>query len=352
VARPRGRQAGGLPRALTRGRALAALDLRPIVDALRRVLDRHRLGPGLYARFTLPADGREPNPYGCADAANLSYTLGELPGAWDERRARVDALRRFQDPASGLFHEPTHDPIHVTAHCLGALELFDARAIHPLVALAPLREPGAVAPFLESLDWRGEPWTASHRGAGLYAALWLSGAADAAWRSAYFGWLAEACDPATGLWRRGALPAGPDLARWCFPHLAGTFHYLFCFEHARLPHPHPAALVDTCLAAREAGAWPFARFVGFAELDWIYCLSRALRQSGHRFDQARTSLRALAADTVAFLAGLDADTDPGLDDLHAAFGAACALAELQQALPGELRSDRPLRLVLDRRPFV
>jgi len=33
---------------------------------------------------------------------------------------------------------------------------------------------------------------------------------------------------------------------------------------------------------------------------------------------------------------------------HRLFGAACALA----ALPGRLRSPRPLRLVLDRRPFI
>ena len=46
------------------------------------------------------------------------------------------------------------------------------------------------------------------------------------------------------------------------------------------------------------------------------------------------------------------ETDDGLDDLHALFGTLCALAELQQALPGEIRTARPLRLVLDRRPFI
>ena len=34
------------------------------------------------------------------------------------------------------------------------------------------------------------------------------------------------------------------------------------------------------------------------------------------------------------------------------FGGVCALAELQQTLRGELISDKPLRLVLDRRPFI
>jgi len=39
-------------------------------------------------------------------------------------------------------------------------------------------------------------------------------------------------------------------------------------------------------------------------------------------------------------------------DISQAFGTMCCLAELQQAVPGALRTPRPLRLVLDRRPFI
>ena len=84
----------------------------------------------------------------------------------------------------------------------------------------------------------------------------------------------------------------------------------------------------------------------------ISYLARALRQCGHRFDEARAALGSFAGEYVAFLSGLDPETDPGLDDLHALFGAVCCLAELQRALPGELHSEVPLRLVLDRRPFI
>ena len=137
-----------------------------------------------------------------------------------------------------------------------------------------------------------------------------------------------------------------------FPHLAGTFHYLFNFQHERAAHPHPAALVDTALAIFERQLFPFASFVGFAEVDQVYCLWRAVEQCGHRLAEARTALRGFADRYVGWLSGLDPASDPGLDDLHALFGAVCCLAELQRALPGELRSDRPLRLVLDRRPFI
>ena len=55
---------------------------------------------------------------------------------------------------------------------------------------------------------------------------------------------------------------------------------------------------------------------------------------------------------MRYLEELDADTHEGMNDLHALFGTVCVLAELQAALPGKLNSVQPLRLVLDRRPFI
>jgi hypothetical protein len=339
------------------GQPTRALDARPFLDRAVAILDRHALGsPGVYARFTRDAqDGsprdRGPNPYGAADAANLLWTLDRFPEHASERRDWVSILQDWQDPDTGAFREATHHPIHTTAHCAAALQLFDARPRHPLATLAPLRDPAAMEAFLDALAWRDAPWTASHEGAGLYAALHLAGEIGAEWERRYFAWLARECDPVTGLWRRGAVPDRPDALPLLFPHLAGTFHYLFNCEHARVPHPHPGALADTCLRIWERRVYPLARFVGFAEVDWVYCLHRGARAAG-RLDAARTALADFAAEYVAFLTGLDADRDPGLDDLHALFGAVSALAELQTALPGRILSDRPLRLVLDRRPFL
>jgi hypothetical protein len=110
--------------------------------------------------------------------------------------------------------------------------------------------------------------------------------------------------------------------------------------------------VETCLRIFEKELFPFSRFVGFAEIDWVYCLTRSLRRCDHRVAEAHRALSAFAERHVAFLASLDPDTDDGLDDLHALFGTLCALAELQAVLGGALCSDRPLRLVLDRRPFI
>lgn len=332
-------------------------DLQPFLDTVESIVARHALGdPGSYARWTRPDPGgpRElgANPYGCADAVNLLYTLGKLPERAEERRAWIEALQALQDPGDGLFHEATHHPIHTTAHCVAALELLDALPRHPLTDLAPLREPEAMERFLESLDWSGSPWTEAHRGAGLYAALVLVGDVDAVWEERYFTWLRAEVDPPSGLLRRGSVPEIPEGDPLLFPHLAGTFHYLFNFEHAGRELPHSAALVDTCLRIFDGDLYPFSRFVGFAEIDWVYCLTRSLRRSDRRSEDAGRALAAFAKRHLDSLAALDPETDPGLDDLHSLFGAVCALAELQSALGDRLPSDPPLRLVLDRRPFI
>ena len=55
---------------------------------------------------------------------------------------------------------------------------------------------------------------------------------------------------------------------------------------------------------------------------------------------------------VVVVVVLDEKTHDGLNDMHTLFGCICALAELQSFLPGEIVSDVPLKLVLDRRPFI
>jgi hypothetical protein len=332
-------------------------DLQPFLDTAESLVARHALEPpGAYARWTRPnVSGPRDlgvNPYGCADAVNLLYTLGKLPDRPEERSAWIDALQSLQDPKDGLFRETTHHPIHTTAHCVAALELLDAVPRHPVRGLAPQRDPEAMESFLDALDWSGNPWLEAHRGAGLYAALVLVGDVDAAWQDRYFAWLAREVDPPTGLLRRGCVPGTPEGEPLLFPHLAGTFHYLFNFEHARRALPHPEALVETCLRIFEGGLFPFSRFVGFAEIDWVYCLTRSLRRCDHRSEDARRALAVFAEQHLAFLTHLDPETDDGLDDLHALFGTVCALAELQSVLGERLGSDRPLRLVLDRRPFI
>ncbi len=329
------------------------IDLGSFLGEVRAIVARCRLGrTGVYSRSPVGGDTAEAgaNPYGSADAANLLYTLGAFP-PWPEHGEWIAALQSFQDRDTGLFHEDTHHPLHTTAHVAGALELFGARPAHPLTSLRGWREAGAMEEFLDALDWRWNPWGESHKGAGLYAALVLAGDVDVTWEDRYFAWLRREADPETGFWRRGHVGAGGDAL--LFHHLAGSFHYLFNHEHARRPLAYPAAMVESCLRLRrEALFAPLGRAVGYAELDWVYCLHRAGRQSGTRHAEVQAALGEFARDYTSFLFSLDPATDAGLNDLHQLLGAVSALAALQQAVPGLLRSSTPLRLVLDRRPFI
>ena len=326
------------------------VDMAAFIDRAVAIVEAAEIAPGVYRRYAGGAP--DADPYGCADAANILYTVGRFPRDAQQRQRFVDAINGLQDD-DGMWREATHHEIHTTAHCIAALELFDAPPARPPLALRELCDPDRMAQFLDDLDWRDNPWPASHRGAGLHAALVLSGMADRTWRDRYIGWLTDNADPQTGLWRRGDVAPIERLGiDTVFPHLAGTFHYLFALEYERAPLAHPGAMIETCLRLRTEDPFPLGKTVGFAEIDWVYCLNRAGRQTSHRDDARRQALAAFARDYGAFLNDPPAAEADKLNDLHFLFGVTCALAELQTALPGMIRTEHPLRLVLDRRPFI
>ncbi|MHC4567280.1 MAG: prenyltransferase/squalene oxidase repeat-containing protein, partial [Planctomycetota bacterium] len=154
-------------------------DIRAIVEAARKVVSAHAgTIPGEYHRVLKPSTDKSiktgVTAYGCADAACILYTLNELPEDTAVREAWIEAIRRFQDPETGLFEDGSHHEIHSTAFALAALDFFDARATYPLKALHPLKEREQMEAFLDNLLWHEEPWLESHKGAGIYSALVLN----------------------------------------------------------------------------------------------------------------------------------------------------------------------------------
>ncbi len=330
------------------------MNIQPIIQEIKNTVRTHELEGGGYRRY-LCANGHperktDANEYGCADAANILYTIGAFELDPTRRAELVNAIRSFQHP-DGLFDEGTHHPIHCTAHCLAALELFDAGANLPLEGLAEYRTKEGLYSLLERLEWVDNPWPTAHQGAGIYAALVLSGEVDHAWQDAYFDWLIEHADPVYGIGRKGAVAAGVKPA--CH-HLNGWFHYLFNFGFAHRRIPYAREATDTCLDLYRNNRLgdDFRTCVNFAQIDWIYTLNRSARQEGYRVEEATAAIRDFAGTYIPYLAGLDHASHDRWNDLHLLFGAVCALAELQNALPGEIESDYPLKLVLDRRPFI
>ncbi len=334
-----------------------AINIDRIVKLAVETVDRCRLAaPGQYKRYAnAPGDGSDAtlNPYGVADAANILYTLGAFPQDQPVRDGFVQTLRSLQSAQTGLWNESTHHDYHCTAHCVAAMELFDAKPTHPLSGLEKYRSPDGIRSLLEGLDWTETPWGHSHRGAGVFASQLICDLADESVRDAYFGWLTDNWDAEIGLLLRGCLPGQAKGSKPLHEHLAGTFHYLFNIEADRRPLPHAKAMVDTCLRMFDDGqAMTFANAGGFIFIDWVFCLSRSVRHSGHRFDESRAALKATAIAHFDRLEKIDHHNDPNWNDLHNLFGRVCAWSELQLALPGLIRSRRPLKNVLDRRPFI
>lgn len=325
-----------------------------LIEKIHGVVKSHYLGDGAYARYLWndKENSRKMgiNEYGCADAMNILYSINEFPvGA--EREACLKALLSLQDKETGLFTEETHHPIHTTAHCAAAIELFDARPLVPPKALYKHFTKDGLRELLDNLDWVSDPWAKSHQGAGIYVIAVLTDSVDLEWQRFYFDYLYENTDATWGMSKTGTIDETKIQA---FAHLNGWFHYMFNMEYAKKPLKYPDKLVDTCLKLYNEKKLisGFAHSIGFSEIDWVFSLNRATRQTPHRFFEAKAALEAFANEYLDYLESLDFKTNDEINDLHRLFGAVCALAEIQAALPGAIESTKPLRLVLDRRPFI
>lgn len=336
---------------------MKVLNINSILENIKKTVERHEVAPGQYSRW-LWADptgvqDRQlgSNAYGCADAANIFYTLNCFPSDPKERELFVKGLQMHQNEKDGLFHEGTHLLTHTTAHCLAALELFDAKPLYPCYDLEKYRTPERMTELLESLAWdtaRGP----GHIAPAIYSTFAIMRSVDADWTANYFNWLNENCDSEIGLWRKGTYPILND-SNIC-QHMGDAFHFLFTYEHAKMAYPYPEALINTCLdmCVAHEGYPNFGRQFHYIEVDWVFCLNRASRQTKHRFDEIKSALYEYAKGFIDWLNSVDWEKDDGANDLHMLFGTLCCLTELQLALPGLIHSDIPLRMTLDRRPFI
>lgn len=327
-----------------------------LIEKIRDCVERHSLGtPGAYRRYTVGEkkdDGI--NEYGVADAANILYTIGDFPRDEETRCGFVSILQGMQDPETGLYREATHHPVHTTAHCTAALELFDAAPLYPCYAYAHLLEKEALYDYLQNeIRWDTDPWRDSHLGAGLLPIFVNTGMADLKWKDLYFDWMWEHSDPETGF-----IFAGKEKRAEPHHYMAGGFHYFFNHEAEHRPFRYPERVIDSCLQLMRDGidgkieTAPMVRYCSFIDIDVVYCLTRAMRKTAHRFDECMKMLAEYEAAYIANMYRVAGEEDYYFNDLHCLFAAVCCLAELQQALPGTIITEQPLRLVLDRRPFI
>jgi hypothetical protein len=307
---------------------------------------RLRGGAGLYAR----APGEtSPELYGVADMACILHTLGLLHPAGRERTEWAAAFQQFQVPDTGWLVEksPTHDPLHNTAFALAAMQLLDLAPAQPVKLDAAYGDPRA---FLATLDWRTAVYAESHKGAGVGAIHALVPAlASPAWFDDYFAACDSYFDPHNGMMGVGKPPGGDA------DQVGGTFHYGFLYEHFNRHMPFPEARIDAVLRTQlPDGYWRADNHL-WLTLDAIYLLTRSLRCCSHRFDDVRSCLRRLMEILMRDLyspAGRQTALSPKLP-VHSVTAAISIAAEVQKFLGAqEVITAQPLRLVLDRRPFI
>lgn len=332
------------------------MNIQNLIEEIKNTIESHRLeNEGEYARYLWQNEENNRkmglNEYGCADAINILYTINEFPRDFRVRENYMKVLQSMQEPETGLFKEDTHHFIHTTAHCTAALELFDAFPLYEFKALGKYKTSEGLTELLDGLDWENNPWSQSHQGAGIYAAMKLNQEVDEAWEKTYFDWMWENADSEIGFWKKGRIT---KKAEKMHEYMAGGFHYIFNHEYAKKPLRYPEKIIDTCLTMYYDDHMPqyFGKSIGFLEIDWIYCITRSLRKCGYRYEECMEAIRKFAKEYIEWMNSIDYKTHDGFNDLHMLFGACCALAELQTALPGEIITQKPLRLVLDRRPFI
>jgi len=326
-----------------------------LIAVIEEGVAKHKLSEGSYARFLWqneqkPRDlGR--NEYGCADAANILYTIGKFPRDPKERAEFVRNLQEMQDPVTGQYHEATHHTIHTTAHCTAALELFDAAPLYKCAGFEQYTTKEGLYHLLEvEMPWE-KPWPESHRGAGILCSLTNTDMVGMEWKNWYFDWMWEHSDPEIGF-----ICYGPKKAEHIRDYMCGGFHYMFNHEAEHRPLRYPEKIIDFCLMLmadpHKYGLLDEKRKCHFIDIDVVYSLSRAMRQTPHRFCEGKEALEKYAEAYLAQFESIDYEHDESFNDLHMLFGAVCCLAELQSALPGKILTTRPMRLVLDRRPFI
>jgi len=306
-------------------------DLDRLADELRSWYAGLESGewPGAYK---WEAHDAGPELYASADIAWIRWIisdLDDLPSS--DRQLWISYLRSFQSPEDGTYPpQRLHDQGHAIAHVTAALNaLGGAHRYHPSFQ-DPLLAPGAVEPWLESLDWYWQ-WGGSCTLWGHGMTLLSTPSTPPAWGEALFAWLDREVDPEIGAWRRGRP------VRHQVDYVGGGFHIWTLYATAGRPLPHPERVIDLALALQRPDG-DFDRKFGCGVLDGVWALAAAGEQTSYRHDDVEEALR-------RSLHGLMDLAERGRFEAtsHGTLSRVGTLAILQHALPGELRSSRPWR---------
>jgi hypothetical protein len=306
--------------------------------------------PGGAGRYPRQLGQTVPALYGVADMACILYTINALHPSAAARAEWAATFELFQNPDNGWFREKepaTLSPQHNTAFALAAMQLLDLKPKFPVKMDA---EYAHIATYLNSLDWQTGVYSGSHKGAGVGSIyVLIPELHSTSWFASYFSTCDSLFDSNNGMMGRGK-PASGDIDQ-----IGGTFHYSFLYEFFNRQIPYPERRIDSVLGLqRPDGYWSPSNHL-WMTLDAIYLMTRTLRYCPHRFEDVRRSIRrsVKVLDQDVFGPEGRKTTFAKSDGVHSLTAAISIAAEAQQFLGSdEVITDWPLKLVLDRRPFI
>lgn len=326
-----------------------AYDLREFCNWLVNELEpsvRLTGGAGRYARK--PGD-KTMELYGTSDMACILYSLGKLNPDEKQRAEWAEALQSFQDPQTGYLIEkdPTHDKLHNTAFCLAAMQLLDMLPKYPLKFASEYKD---IRAFMGTIDWEKNVYVDSHKGAGIGSIFALSPELhDPKWFAEYFAVCDSLFDPNNGMMGKNKPPGGDA------DQIGGTFHYSFLYNHFNRRMPYPEKRIDAIIALQQPDRYWRGDNHVWLTLDAIYLLTRTVRYHPYRVDDVHRVVRQTMDTLMTELfspEGRQKAFSPKIF-VHSATAAISIAAEVQQFLGvDQVITDWPLKLVLDRRPFI
>ena len=169
------------------------------------------------------------------------------------------------------------------------------------------------------------------------------------WFAEYFAVCDSLFDSHNGLMGVDKPPGGDS------DQIGGTFHYSFLYQYFNRHMPYPEPRLDTVLRLQQADGYWMPDNHLWMTLDAIYLMTRTLRYCPHRFADVRASVRRIMGIMMRDVyspEGRKTALSPKLA-VHSVTAAVSIAAEAQMFLgAGEVITERPLKLVLDRRPFI
>ena len=331
-----------------------AYDLRPFTSwIIDEFVPSVRVGSGAgdYARRV---GGNYVEVYGTGDMACVLYTLDSLNPTPTENAEWASTLRAFQDSGSGYLIAKTASlsKVHNTAFTLGAMNLFDAQPDHPLTFSRNFNTPELMQEYVESRDWTNGVYLGGEDVIGLASAFSLvPGTVSDDWFTALFDYFDDnLLDSNNGMIGRGTPPLGT------LDQIGGTFHFAFLWEFYGRQVPYGEARIDSILGLRRSdGDWDTAN-IWWMPFDSIYMLTQAANATGHRVADVREcveSVLSLVLDRVmdeSIRQQTFVESDMGVHTMNGLMG----LFAVAQGYLGtdEVLTDRPLRLVLKKRPYI